>query len=96
MRTVIESPEAQSAADDAFEAWDRAEEAWDAVKWALARDPTVGEPLVEGGNIRALTFEGAFAYDMPTIVVLYDYDIQRVVIRSARFEVPKASNIGRA
>jgi hypothetical protein len=96
MRSVAESPEAQTAADDAFEAWSRAEEAWEAIKWALARDPTVGEPLVEGGNLRVLTFEGALAYDMPTIVVLYDYDMQRVVIKSARFEVPKAGQIGRA
>ncbi len=95
MRSVVEAPDVQIAADDAFEIWTRAEEAWDAIKWALARDPTVGEPLVEGGTLRVLTFEGALAYDMPTIVVLYDYDMQRVVIKSAKFEVPKAGQIGR-
>ena len=58
MRSVVESPEAQDAADEAFEVWARAEEAWDAIKWALARDPTVGEPLAEGGSVRVLTFEG--------------------------------------
>ena len=96
MRSVVESPEAQDAADEAFEVWARAEEAWDAIKWALARDPTVGEPLAEGGSVRVLTFEGAFAYDMPTIVVLYEYDEQRVVIKAAKFEVPRSGQIGRA
>ena len=96
MLGVREQPAAQASADAAFEEWTRAEEAWDAIKWALARDPTVGEPLTEGGHLRALTFEGATAYDMPTIVVLYDFDTEFVTIHSASFSAARTGQPGRA
>jgi hypothetical protein len=86
MRSVREDPEAAAAADDAFDKWARAEEAWDSVKWVLARDPSVGMPLTEGGRLRAFTYVGGWAYDMPTIVVLYEVDAHYVTIKSAKFE----------
>ena len=86
MRSVREDTEAQIAADDAFERWLRAKECWDAVKWVLARDPNIGTPLSEGSLVRVFTYVGGWAYDMPTIVVLYEVDPQYVTIKSARFE----------
>jgi hypothetical protein len=86
MRGVVEDPDAQIAADVAFETWERAEEAWDMIKWVLSRDPTKGEPLTEGGQARSFTFHGAVAYDMPTIVVIYIFNDDLVTIKAARFE----------
>ena len=86
MRSVREDLEAQLAADDAFVKWARAEEAWDAVKWVLSRDPNIGVPLSEGSRIRAFTSVGGWAYDMPTIVVIYETDLQYITIKSAKFE----------
>jgi hypothetical protein len=86
VRSVREDFEAQAAADDAFEKWARAQESWDAVKWVLARDPSIGIPLTEGSRLRAFTYVGGWAYEIPTIVVLYEVDAQFVTIKSARFQ----------
>lgn len=96
MRSVRESPAVQEAADYAIEQWSRAEDAWEAVKWALARDPTLGDPLSEGGRARSFTFEGATALDMPTIVTLYEFDDAYVTILSARFEHARSTLAGHA
>jgi hypothetical protein len=90
MRSVREDPEAATAADDAFLKWARAVEAWDAVKWVLARDPNVGVPLTEGSTLRAFTYVGGWAYEMPTIIVLYEVNAQYVTIKSAKFETAES------
>jgi hypothetical protein len=90
MRSVREDTEASATADDAFLKWARAEEAWDAVKWVLARDPNVGIPLTEGSALRAFTYVGGWAYDMPTIIVLYQVDAQYVTKKSAKFETAES------
>lgn len=96
MRGVREAPEVQVAVDDAKEQWARADHAWDACTWALVRDPTVGEPLSEGGNVRAFAYDGARATDMPDIMVLYDFDDRYVTIRSVRFSPSKHPYAGTA
>lgn len=94
MLSVREAPDVQIAVDDAKERWARADEAWEAVTWTLARDPTFGEPLNESGHTRAFTFVGAWAYEMPTIVVVYDFDKQYVTIRSVRFQDAQPGQVG--
>ena len=96
MRGVREVPAVQAAADDAFERWVRAEDAWDSVKWLLARDPTIGDPLSEGGRARTFTYDGAIASGMPTIAVLYEFDDQHVTIVSAKFADARNPQAGHA
>jgi hypothetical protein len=66
------------------------------VTWALARDPTVGEPLSESGKARAFTFHGARSIDMPTITVLYEIQPTLIIIYNARFEEVQAFQAGTA
>lgn len=96
MLTVRESPAAQDAADDACERWARAEDAWEAVKWALSRDPYIGTPLTEGGQARAFTLQGRWAWEMPTITVLYRIETPYVTIESAQFDDAQTGSIGNA
>jgi hypothetical protein len=96
MRSIVEETEVSEAVDDARERWARADDAWNAVTWALMRDPAVGVPLSETGKARALTFDGARSIDMPTIMVVYEFDAQFVTIKSARFEDAAATHAGRA
>ena len=96
MLTVRESPAAQDAVDDACEKWARTEDAWEALKWALSRDPHIGTPLTEGGQARAFTLEGRWAWEMPTITVLYRIEVHYVTIESARFEDAQTGPIGNA
>lgn len=94
MLTVFEDFAVQEELDKAKERWSRTDEAWLAITWALARDPTIGEPLTERGHLRAFVYVGAYSYDMPTITVLYDYDRNAINIRSARFENATAGQVG--
>jgi hypothetical protein len=95
MRTVREEPDVSEAVEDACEQWARAQEAWDVICWVLARDPTCGVPLSEGGQARAFTYEGSLAHEMPTILVIYDVDDHYVTIHEARFSNPQRT-AGRA
>jgi hypothetical protein len=85
MRTVVETAEVMAEVDDAEVRWGRAAEAWSTVTWVLSRDPTVGMPLVEGGQQRSIVFDGSRAHDMPTIQVLYEITATEIVIRKVRF-----------
>ena len=95
MRTVVESSAVMALVDDAAQRWQRAEDAWAAVTWVLAHDPSAGLPLVEGGQLRTLVYEGSRAHDMPTIFVLYEITRDEVVIRQAEFR-DAAGNAGSA
>lgn len=64
--------------------------------WLLARDPTIGVPLSEQGRLRVFTLEGRYIYQIPTIVVIYDYTNDVITIQSARFTEPKAGETGSA
>lgn len=96
MRTIREEPAAQRAVDAACERWTAADEAWSVVTWVIARDPTVGQPLREGGKARSFTVQGARSVDMPTVTVLYEIEPNEIVIHSAVFEEADASHAGRA
>jgi len=61
----------------------------------LSRDPTVGEPLAEGGHLRAIVFDGSWAHAMPTIYVLYEMSEHEIAIQKVRFGDAKTS-AGRA
>lgn len=85
MRSVVESAEVMRDVDDAKEKWARADDAWDTVTWVLSKEPTVGQPLVEGGHFRAFAFEGSRAHEMPTINVVYEITETEIVIHKVRF-----------
>ena len=52
--------------------------------------------LNESGTLRVLVVEGARSIDMPTVTVVYEFNIQYVTIREARFEDAKAARAGHA
>ena len=81
--------------DEAKEKWARTDDAWQTVFWVLSRDPTVGEPLTEGGHLRSIVFDGSWAHEMPTIYVLYEIGEHEIVIHKAHFTDAKTS-AGRA
>jgi hypothetical protein len=91
MRTVRQDLSVDDALDDACARWSRTQDAWEMIEWVLARDPTVGEPVTEGGLARSFVFEGSIAHDMPTIQVLYVLEEPYVTIRSAVFRDPARS-----
>jgi hypothetical protein len=59
-------------------------------------NPHIGTPLTEGGQARAFTMEGRWAWEMPTITVLYRIEVHYLTIESARFEDAQTGPIGNA
>jgi hypothetical protein len=94
-RTVILESVAQQAVDSACDKWEDAERAWMAIEWALARDPDVGVPLTEGGNVRGLLYDGARSIGQPDVEVIYEIQQNAIIVRSAIFNDAKASFAGR-
>jgi hypothetical protein len=95
-RTVILETVAREAVDSAFLKWGDADRAWMAIEWALVRDPDIGVALTEAGNLRAFVYEGARSIDQPDCQVIYEVQLNAIVIRSAIFSPAKASQAGRA
>lgn len=91
MRTVRQEPAVDAALDEACLRWSRTEDAWGMITWVLARDPTTGEPVTEGGLARSLVFVGSWAHEMPTIQILYVFDEAYVTIHAAEFRDPTSS-----
>ena len=95
MRGIVESPQVQDAVDDAEAKWARFQQAWDAITWVLSRDPTVGVPLTEGGNVRSFVYVGSYAHEMPTIDLVYEITTSSVILQEVRFR-DAGSTSGRA
>jgi hypothetical protein len=91
MRAVRQEIEVDAALDEACRKWSRTEEAWEAITWVLARDPTCGFPLAEGGHARSFVYEGSWAHEMPTIQILYVIEDPYVTIKTALFRDPTTS-----
>jgi hypothetical protein len=91
MRTVRQDIPVDDDFEDACLRWSRTQEAWDMIFWVLARDPTAGDPVSEGGLARSFVFEGSWAHDMPTIQILYIIEEPYVTIKSAAFRDPVTS-----
>lgn len=97
MRDVREESDVRRAVDAAYVRWSRADEAWEAVTWALSRDPfAAGPALNESGLVRTFVFEGARAFYMPTVRVVYVIEPALVIVRSALFEESAHLYAGRA
>jgi hypothetical protein len=92
---LVEDPPAQQALDEALEKWTGAGVAWEAATWVVLRDPGIGVPLFEGGNIRSFTYEGARSIDQPTITLIYEKVGHETIIRAAKFSEAKYGNAGR-
>jgi hypothetical protein len=87
---------ARDSVDSAIDKWPDAERAWEAVEWVLARDPVVGVPLNEAGNIRGFVYDGARSIGQPDIDVIYEITPDEIIVRSAEFTDAKISQAGRA
>jgi hypothetical protein len=96
VRSVIEDSRVSRAIDDAKLKWPRAGDAWDAVVWVIARDPSIGRPLTESGNVRSFTFDGAKSIGLPTVTVLYEVQHIVIVVHDALFQEPTFAQAGRA
>lgn len=88
MLSVRQEFEVDDALAAATHKYSRTQDAWDMIIWVLARDPTVGTPLSEGGTSRSFVFEGSWAHDMPTIQIVHVYEHPYVTIKSAAFRDP--------
>ena len=86
----------QKAVDSTCDRWDDTDRAWIAIEWALVRDPIVGVPLVEGGNVRGFVYYGARSIGQPDVDVIYEIQQDAIIIKSAVFTDAKASQAGRA
>jgi hypothetical protein len=53
-------------------------------------------PLTEGGSLRAFVYDGARSIDQPDIEVIYEIQLNVIVIRNAVFSNAKAPQAGRA
>ena len=96
MRDVRYDSEAAKAIDEASEVWDRADIAVGMIEWAIARDPTVGQPLTESGVSRVLTICGAISIGMPTVTYAYEIEQHYITVRTASFEVATQNNKSKA
>lgn len=67
-----------------------------AIEWVLARDPDVGVPLTEGGNIRAFLYDGARSIKQPDVEIIYQIQLNEIIVHSAVFTDAKAERAGRA
>lgn len=81
----MEEPRVSEALHDACIKWSRTDEAWEAVTWALMRDPTNGQPLVEGGDLRLTIWAGAKSIGMPDIRIIYRITETAIEILDAEF-----------
>ena len=96
MRSLIEEASVREAVDEALDKWPRANDAWMAVQWAIARDPEIGDPVTESGNIRSFAQDGARSIGLPTVRVMYELQEPYVIIREVLFEDSKYGLTGHA
>jgi hypothetical protein len=95
-RTIVLDSAVRDALDSAVRKWDDTERAWIAIEWTLVRDPIVGRPLTEKGNIRAFEYDGARSIGQPDIEVIYEITLHEIIVRNAVFSNAKATQAGRA
>jgi hypothetical protein len=88
MRTIRVEAAVDADLFDARRDWPRIDDAWE---WVLARDPTAGTPITEGGQARSFVFEGSHSHGMPNIQVIYVVEDQYITIKSVRFGTPTYS-----
>jgi hypothetical protein len=89
LREVRYETEAQQAIDDACEIWLRADDQVRLLEWAIVRDPTVGTPLTESGNVRAISAQGAASISSPTVTLVYEIEPSLICIKSALIDAPQ-------
>ena len=94
--TVVLDEGARKSLVSAIDKWSDAERAWEAIEWALARDPFVGVPFTESGNVRGFVYDGARSIDQPDVEVVYEITKDEIIVRSAEFCDAKATQAGRA
>jgi hypothetical protein len=95
MRELREEARVGEALARACEKWPRAEDAWNALTWAIARDPKIGRPLTESGDLRNVISEGAASIGIPTISVTYSVSEPTIQILDAEFTEPRSTQAGR-
>jgi hypothetical protein len=95
-RTVVLESVVQRAVDSACDRWSDAERAWIAIEWVLVRDPHIGVPLTEGGDIRGFLYDGAQSIGQPDVEVIYEIQQDVIIVQSAVFRDAKASFAGSA
>ena len=97
MHTIREQSGVRNAVDNAKERWPGAEDAWDATVWTIARDPTMGKALSEGGKVRQIVLEGARSIGLPTVNATYEIEDDGIItIHEVTFSDATAARAGHA
>ena len=89
MRDIRYESEAQQAIDDGCEVWLRTDDQVSLLEFALVRDPMVGTPLTESGNVRAVSVQGALSNSSPTVTFLYEIQPHLITVKSALIDAPQ-------
>jgi len=88
LRGVVEEPRYSQDLDNLREQYPQIDEVQRRISWELSRIPRAGEPLEGAPDFRFFTtapFE-----DVPTFLILYDFDEENVYLRSIA-QKPKQS-----
>jgi hypothetical protein len=86
VRTVIEHIRVSEIIDKEQEIYPRLGDAFEALKWWLSHDPESGE-LIDDANW-LFKQDGDHAHNIPTLVVIYTFDLNYVEINFVLVRIP--------
>ena len=96
MKDIREEDSVGLARDLAEAKWARANDAWESVTWTIIHDEACGVPLNDLGSIRGYVWDGARSIDMPTVEVIYEIQLDLIIIWYAEFRDAPYGQAGRA
>jgi hypothetical protein len=90
-----EEPCVSDEVDRAYKIWDKAEDAWEFLKWVVVRDPTIGRPLNEKGDLRSIIWVGAKSTNLPDTTLIYRKSDPIIELLDVQFTEPKYAQTSR-
>lgn len=80
--TLVEDDAVCRKVDELSDRHPRFREAYEALKWELARDPAIGFQLPSMRGMFVHKQQGEPFLTLPSITVLYEFDLNRITIHS--------------
>ncbi|GLS36373.1 hypothetical protein GCM10010869_19620 [Mesorhizobium tianshanense] len=96
MKGFREEDRVRLARDLAETKWSRANDAWESITWTILHDETCGFPMNETGTVRGYVWDGARSIDLPSIEVIYEIQLDLIIIHEADFRDAPYRQAGRA